>query len=116
MRYIRWMITLHLPPDIKSALLKKDYIYIGVPTTASASNHDMREKECPNPTVTFTVTMLTGHCEDKPVHKQDAEFLDKFQELLDRYDGKLSTGFNPDLMRFKQVNSKARQTFKARFR
>ena len=66
--------------------------------------------------VMFTAPVLEDLCPDKPEHKHDAEFLDKFQELLDHYDGKLSTQFNSDLMRFKQVNTNARHAFKARFR
>ena len=66
--------------------------------------------------VMFTAPILEDLCPDNPEHKHDAEFLDKFQELLDKCDGKLSTQFNPDLMRFKQVNTNARHAFKARFR
>ena len=74
-----------------------------------AENTDPDQSESPSLSILSQLT-------DDPEFLNDARFLDDFQKLLDKYEGTTSIRFRPDMLRFKQLNSKARQNFKKQYR
>ena len=74
-----------------------------------AENADPDQSETPSLSI---LSQLTADTE----FLNDVRFLDDFQKLLDKYEGTTSIRFQPDMLRFKQLNSKARQNFKKQYR
>ena len=83
--------------------------------SSAETNTATVDVETPEPSTSSDVT-LSRLVQEDPEHLHNAQFLDDFQALLERYDGTTSLRFQHDLLRFKQLNTKARQCFKKHYR
>lgn len=112
------------PEDERSELLDCESGGIPHDIILSDSDHDDHDDVDHNSTETFhkqiTENSNTDHdsqaimselCTENSELKNDARFLDELQQLLNKYENSISFQFQPDMMCFKQVNSKARQNF-----